>query len=141
MTVSYVSASLEGDQGDGLSALLVETDANFLEIGKVELREAGLRTVETATNLEEALSCVEQKRYDLLVLDTMDGSRRLVGPAVAKEVKSKGHASIIVGLSSKLNYDKYWKGLAHYFFLKDEFYSAGGGLTRVLQERFRIKPA
>jgi hypothetical protein len=69
----------------------------------------------------------------------MEGDGYPMGPNAVKEAKRLGQTSVVVGLSSYAGNQQLWQDLADYFYIKDKFYAAEGGLKQVLQERFGIK--
>ena len=125
-------------KAEELSVLLLEDNSTWVGIGKRFLERVNIRGIDLAKNEQEAISYLTNRRYDLLLCDTMEMDNYPMGPNVAREAKKLGHTSVIVGLSASNLNKKLWEGLADYFFNKLNFYDNDQGLRKVLQEKFQI---
>jgi len=73
----------------GKSVLIVEDNGTMSGVVAMMVRWLGGRQIEIASTFDNALSCCELNRYDVLLLDIqLDGNRD--GIALAKAIKSRG---------------------------------------------------
>ena len=119
-----------------LSVLLIEDDDIEMGIGLLCLGSAGIKKIDTAENQFQAIRYIQNHKYDLIISDTTDGNNSQFGPDVVRRAKELGQTAVVVGISNYKDNNKFWKGLADYFFGKSEFY--GAGLKQVLKERFEV---
>ena len=73
---------------EGVRVLLVEDEAIIAMTAEDMLEELGCALAATAASLEEALACVEQRTFDIALLDiNLNGQQSL---PVAARLKEKG---------------------------------------------------
>lgn len=71
---------------EGVRVLLVEDEAIIAMTAEDMLEELGCALAATASSLEEALACVEQRTFDVALLDiNLNGQQSLPAAALLKE--------------------------------------------------------
>ena len=124
---------------DELSVLLIEDEKPWIDRLEIVLDEVGINRFDKATSEEQATEYFRNRRYDLVISDTMHGSNHPMGPNSIREAKKLGHKSVVVALSSIVENRRLWEDLADYFFDKGRWYpDFVNGLKTVFQEKFGI---
>ncbi len=102
---------------ENINALVMDDENIWRDIFKRNLEGFGIKNVDTASSMEQALNCIAKKNYHVMVLDTK-GGMEISGPNVAKRAIELGQSPIIFALSGREENADLWKNLGfEYIFI------------------------
>lgn len=107
---------------ENINALVMDDDIDWRNDFRTNLEEFGIENVDAVSFMAQALDYLTKKNYQIMVLDTNEGTQ-ISGPNVAKKAIELGQKPIIFAVSRKEENTDLWKnlGFEYTFFNKRYF--------------------
>ncbi len=106
-------------------ALVMDDDNKWREDFRDALLNFGISHVDAVSSMDDAIRCIATKKYDVMVLDTLEdyGRRQISGPQIAFLAVQYGQTPIIFGVSATDYARAEWKNphFTYEFIGKDTF--------------------